>query len=85
MEAMRRDNYIDEGSLTETYHSMSKIKVSTIDEKIQLPTSQKIVAAESKVSIEESDVAVPDIIPFGDLHQDVDGSMAQKPRFPRLR
>jgi len=75
MEAMRRDNYLDEGSLSETFHPMLKNKLSTIDEEIQSPTSEKIVAAESKVLIDESDVAVTVIFPFdvGDMHQDGDG------------
>jgi len=71
-EAGKCDNYLAEGSLAETYRSMSKIKLSTIDDDIQSATSEKIVVADSKVLIDESDIAVPVIVVCEDLLQDVD-------------
>jgi len=71
-EAAKCDNYLAEGSLAETYRSMLKIKLSTIDDDIQSATSEKIVVADSKVLIDESDIAVPVIVVCEDLLQDVD-------------
>lgn len=73
-EPTRCDNYLDQGSLTETYRSMSKINLSTLDEVVQSPTSEKIVVADTKVLIDESDVPVPVIVACEDSHHHMDGT-----------
>jgi len=80
MEATIREDYLDE-----TYRSTPKNKLSTIEEVIQSPMSENIAEADSKILIDESNGAVPVIIPFEDLHQDGDAVEVDTVVMPKRR